>query len=102
MKLVPLESSITSINSNQDLATTKTESAGIQKGFANYLHDALEEVDSLQKGAQLSAQKLMTGGEEYLHNTILAYEKANLALQLTIEVRNKLLDAYQEIMRIQM
>lgn len=101
MKLIPLDSSIASININQDLAA-KTESAGMQKGFANYLHDALKEVDGLQKEAQLSAQKLITGGEEYLHNTIISYEKANLALQLTIEVRNKLLDAYQEIMRMQM
>lgn len=70
--------------------------------FITYLKDALNKVDYLQKEASFSASKLVLGEEEYLHNTMLAYEKANLALQLTIEVRNKLVEAYQEIMRIQM
>lgn len=80
------------------------ESATLDKNnsFMDYLKDALNEVDNLQKEASFSASKLVLGEEEYLHNTMLAYEKANLALQLTIEVRNKLVEAYQEIMRIQM
>jgi len=41
------------------------------------------------------------GNNEYLHNTTIAYEKAILGLQLTIEIRNKLVSAYQEIMRMQ-
>lgn len=70
--------------------------------FLTYLNNALKSVDQLQKEALKSAQKLALGDEEYLHNTILAYERANLALQLTLEIRNKLVEAYQEIMRIQM
>jgi len=73
-----------------------------ESGFINYLKDALGEVDHLQKEAASSAEKLALGGQAYLHNTVLAYEKAKLALQLTIEVRNKIVEAYQEIMRIQM
>lgn len=68
----------------------------------SYLKTALNEVDTLQKEATLSASQLILGEEENLHNTVLAYEKANLALQLTIEVRNKIVEAFQEIMRIQM
>jgi flagellar hook-basal body complex protein FliE len=70
--------------------------------FMSYLNNALQEVDDLQQKAADSAAKLVLGGEDYLHNTMIAYEKANLALQLTIEVRNKILEAYQEIMRMQM
>ncbi len=70
--------------------------------FMSYLKEALGEVDALQKDASFSANNLVLGEEEYLHNTMIAYEKANLALQLTIEVRNKIVEAYQEIMRIQM
>lgn len=77
-------------------ATDKTSS------FMSYLKDALSEVENLQHEASFSATKLVLGEEEYLHNTMIAYEKANLALQLTIEVRNKIVEAYQEIMRIQM
>jgi len=75
---------------------------GNKTNFISYLNDALQEVDNLQKEAAQNAQKLALGEEDYLHNTMIAYEKANLALQLTIEVRNKILEAYQEIMRIQM
>lgn len=75
---------------------------GKEPGFAAYLNDALQKVDDLQKEAAASAQKLALGDQDYLHNTVLAYEKAQLALQLTVEVRNKIVEAYQEIMRIQM
>jgi flagellar hook-basal body complex protein FliE len=68
----------------------------------DYLKEALGTVDNLQKDAASSAERLALGDESYLHNTIIAYEKANLALQLTLEVRNRVLEAYQEIMRLQM
>jgi len=42
------------------------------------------------------------GKEEDLHRAIIALEKANLALGLTVQVRNKVIEAYQEIMRMQM
>ena len=73
-----------------------------QPGFLDYLKSALGEVDGLQKDAAASADKLALGNEAYLHNTMIAYEKANLALQLTIEVRNRVIEAYQEIARMQM
>lgn len=71
-------------------------------GFLDYLNNALQQVDLMQKDASIGGQKLAMGDEEFLHNTVLAYEKASLALQLTVEIRNRLLEAYQEIMRIQM
>ncbi len=88
------------INKNQfeNNPTTKNSPSN----FMSYLKTALNEVDTLQKEATLSASQLILGEEENLHNTVLAYEKANLALQLTIEVRNKIVEAFQEIMRIQM
>jgi len=70
--------------------------------FFSYLKDALQDVDQLQKDAAASAARVALGDQDYLHNTVIAYEKANLALQLTVEVRNRIVDAYQEIMRIQM
>lgn len=82
-----------------DNSSQKTDSAN---SFFSYLKDALHEVDDLQKEAAASGQRLALGDEEYLHNTVIAYEKAYLALQLTIQVRDKIVEAYQEIMRIQM
>lgn len=80
----------------QENTNNKSES------FMDVLMGAIGDVNTLQKNAESSAEKLALGDESYLHNTMIAYEKANLALQLTIEVRNKIVEAYQEIMRIQM
>lgn len=71
-------------------------------GFMNYLKSAIGQVDALQKEAAVNAEKLALGDESYLHNTIISYEKATLALQLMIEVRNRMVEAYQDIMRMQM
>ncbi len=86
-------------NDAQTSAETQNTS---ESGFFGYLKNALQEVNDLQNDAAASAQRLALGDETYLHNTILAYEKANLALQLTVEVRNKIVEAYQDLMRIQM
>lgn len=94
---------LSSINIEQNEALdTDYEGNVNESGFLSCLKDALQEVDGLQKEAMKSAEKLAMGNEEYLHNTMIAYEKASLALQLTIEVRDKMVEAYQEIMRIQM
>jgi flagellar hook-basal body complex protein FliE len=70
--------------------------------FIDCLNQALNSVDDLQKQAQAASFKVAIDDADYLHNVMIAYEKANLALQLTIEVRNKIVEAYQDIMRIQM
>lgn len=104
MKLGSLDNNLAAGSINQPSINGASPEAQNNKdvGFFDYLKDALREVDDLQKEASASAEKLALGDETYLHNTILAYEKANLALQLTVEVRNKIVEAYQEIMRIQM
>ena len=76
--------------------------AGQNLSFGEYLSRALEDVQTLQNDAQAGAALTAMGQESYIHNTMLAYEKANLALQLTIQVRDKIVEAFQEIMRIQM
>ncbi|MGE5455106.1 MAG: flagellar hook-basal body complex protein FliE [Methylocystaceae bacterium] len=72
------------------------------ESFANLLQQKLNEVDGLQKQAADQATRVATGDAEYIHQAIISQEKAYLALQLTVEVRNKLVEAYQEITRMQM
>ncbi|MEN6325085.1 MAG: flagellar hook-basal body complex protein FliE [Syntrophomonas sp.] len=87
----------------KDASTNAPETQSTSEGgFFSYLKNALSEVNDLQNEASASAEKLALGDETYLHNTILAYEKANMALQLTVEVRNKIVEAYQDLMRIQL
>jgi len=103
MKAGDISSLVKAVNVDSQVVTDNTsQKTGSGESFFSYLKDALNEVDDLQKEAAASGQRLALGDEEYLHNTVIAYEKANLALQLTIQVRDKIVEAYQEIMRIQM
>lgn len=104
MNVGSVDNSIASILSLDNNSTTEAKSTPGDKssGFLDYLKGALGEVDKLQKTAEVNADKLALGDQAYLHNTMIAYEKANLALQLTIEVRNRIVEAYQEISRMQM
>ena len=72
-----------------------------QNTFGDMLKSHLAEVNHLQNSADIAAQKLASGQDKDIHNTMIAMEKAGVAFQLTMQVRNKMLEAYQEIMRMQ-
>lgn len=72
-----------------------------ESNFENFLSDALAKVNNLQNDAAVKSQQLALGENVELHQVMVTTEKANLALQLTIQVRNKIVEAYQEIMRMQ-
>ena len=69
--------------------------------FKEMLHDAIDTVSNLQGNADRLMTQLATGETQDLHQVMIAVEKVNLALQLTLQIRNKMLEAYQEIMRMQ-
>lgn len=68
-------------------------------GFGQTLKSAIEQVDALQGEADLESQKL-AGGAGNLHETMLALEKADVAMRVAMKVRNKILEAYNEVMRM--
>lgn len=72
-----------------------------QQGFADHLTGALDRLDGLQKQADISSIGLATGDIQNIHQVMLDSEKAEIALQFTLQVRNKIIEAYQEIMRMQ-
>ena len=69
--------------------------------FAHTLRDSLAQVNSLQHEADRAIESLATGGPATLHDTMLAVEKAELSFKLMMQVRNKIVEAYQEILRMQ-
>jgi flagellar hook-basal body complex protein FliE len=69
--------------------------------FGEVLKDAIATVNELQKSSDVEIQKLMTGESQDLHATLLAVQKADLSFQMMMQVRNKIVQAYQEIMRTQ-
>ena len=68
-------------------------------GFAQALGSAIQKVDDIQMDADAQAEKVALGGGN-LHEMSLALEKADVTMRLAMKVRNKLIDAYQEIMRM--
>lgn len=75
-------------------------STGADGGFSKLMEQALERVNDEQIEARELGNKLVTGEAENLHEVMIASEKAKLSMQLTLEVRNKILNAYKEIMRM--
>jgi len=71
------------------------------ESFGQVLRDAISTSNDLQKQSSQEIQKLMAGETQDLHETIIAVQKADLSFQMMMQVRNKLLQAYQEIMRMQ-
>lgn len=67
--------------------------------FSAVLKNAIDEVNTDQLKAETSIRDYVSGKETSLHNTLISLEKADISFKLMMQVRNKLLDAYQQIMR---
>ena len=72
-----------------------------EKGFGDFLTESLQKVNDLQKDADVAASHMAEGGETGIQEAMIAIEKADVAFKLMMEVRQKILDAYQEITRMQ-
>jgi len=69
--------------------------------FSDVLGGMVQEVNGKQIAAGDAVQGLLSGDKVSLHQAMIAMEEASVSFQLMVEVRNKLLDSYQEIMRMQ-
>ena len=70
--------------------------------FKEFLIESLEKVNADQNNAEAMDKALMLGEVDNIHEVMLASQKAEISLSFAVEVRNKVLEAYKEIMRIQM
>jgi flagellar hook-basal body complex protein FliE len=69
--------------------------------FGDVLKKELDKVNDAQINAETATQSLLTGETTDVHQVLLATEEAKLSLELAVQIRNKLVDAYQEISRMQ-
>jgi flagellar hook-basal body complex protein FliE len=76
--------------------------AGKPGEFQSVLEGTIQKLESVNNDATDAVQKFLTGENEELHTTVLATQKAEIAFDLGLQVRNKVVSAYQEIMRMQM
>jgi flagellar hook-basal body complex protein FliE len=85
-------------NKNEQIKPTPAESLS---NFGSYLENAIQQVSNQEKNANEMSEKLLLG-QVNVDEVMISSEQALLSLQLTTQVRNKVIEAYQEIMRTQL
>ena len=88
-------------DSSSTLQNASANKIGKSDAFGDLLADLLNSTNESQKNSANAIKGLATGEVENVHDVVLAVAEADLAFRLILEIRNKLLDTYQEIMRMQ-
>lgn len=81
--------------------TAPAAPGNLLQDFGQLLNDQIQQINEAQQTANKAVETYATGGPVDLHNVIIAMEKADTALQFGMQVRNKMISAYQEISRMQ-
>jgi flagellar hook-basal body complex protein FliE len=81
------------------ISAGKSEKAN---GFQDLLRDAIVRVENSRTEANQAVEQFVSGQNEDLHSTVLATQRASLDFDLLLQVRNKVIQSYQEIMRMQL
>jgi flagellar hook-basal body complex protein FliE len=76
-------------------------SANPSAGFGDVLDTFVSDVNGKMNSAATDQSKLLSGDSTSLHQAMISMQEANVAFSLMVEVRNKLVDGYQELMRMQ-
>jgi flagellar hook-basal body complex protein FliE len=90
----------TSITRNEP-SIGKSDNAGGASSFADLFREKLAETSELIQNADRSAEELIAGRNKDLHGAMISLEKADVSFRMLMGVRNKMLEAYREIMRMQ-
>jgi flagellar hook-basal body complex protein FliE len=69
--------------------------------FMDTLKESIQQINQVQTQADQAMTKLVTGQDQSLHQTMIAVEKADLSFQLMMQIRNKIVAAYEEVLRMQ-
>ncbi len=79
---------------------TKIEAAPADASFKDFLLKSIEEVNSMQQAADRAVEQLATGGDVTPAEVLTAVQKADIAFRMMMQIRNKMVQAYQEIQNI--
>ena len=104
MKDITIQSNLKALGGVGAPGSLDTKKAGVGEegtSFADTLTESLNKVNDLQKEADKAIEDFATGKTRNIHETMIAVNKADLAFRLTMQVRNKIVEAYQEVMRTQ-
>ena len=100
MQLNPLSTNLMHLFNNEPLRTAISDLSERDGSFANILSDAFEATTATDAMDKSSTLALLSGEGDDLSGMLIDAQKAELALQLTLQIRNKIIDAYQEVMRM--
>lgn len=100
MAINSVSMAIPTISNESTKINPTVTSADAQQTFANSLKDAISKVNDQQIQSDTMTEKLINGGNVDLHEVMITSQKASITLNATMEVRNKVIEAYQEIMRM--
>ena len=85
---------------NETSAASAGAGAGTGSDFLSDLRGAVDQVNQLQSEASTKVSSMLSGDGQDIHSTMIAVQKADLDFELMVEMRNKIVSAYQEISRI--
>lgn len=83
-------------------SVTPAGGAGASGSFSSILKDTISSLQSTQTEADSAVQQFLTGENDDIHTTVLATQRAEMAFELGLQVRNKVVSAYQEVMKMQL
>lgn len=86
---------------NQESVAQRAGSTEAQQKFKSFLKDAINQTNQAQIESDIMTDKLIRGEQVELHDVMITAQKASITLNTTMEVRNKVIEAYQEIIRMQ-
>ncbi|MGG0460950.1 flagellar hook-basal body complex protein FliE [Priestia aryabhattai] len=70
--------------------------------FSTFLKDSINELNNTQRASDIATEKLAKGENVELQDVMITAQKASITMQTALEIRNKAVEAYQEMMRMQM
>jgi flagellar hook-basal body complex protein FliE len=101
LPIVPI-ASIQPISLDSIAAAVPQASSGAPGAFQSFLTSAMGQVQQTQQNADSLADKFLSGENQEVHQVALAATQNELAFDMFMQVRNKIVSAYQEVMRMQM
>ena len=96
-----IERNVTREMQNNGMEMPGISGAEGPQSFTNVLKNSMDQVNTYQKQADTAIKEMVAGRNKNIHETMLTVERADSSLKLMMQVRNKVLDAYREIMRMQ-
>jgi flagellar hook-basal body complex protein FliE len=101
MNEVTFTGALESLDNSSPASANKAENSQNVEAFGDMLARSLDDVNQLRLKADEAVENLVAGKQKDIHATMIALEKADVAFQLLMQIRNKIISAYETVMRTQ-